>query len=280
MAEQVQAALFAQVVFFQGIGATWNQSSRVGDVLFPREAIRRHAIDLPEIIDASEKLGWRQYLVRLLVMVFRCLFPAPDSSYSLRLSKINIAQTGDVVELAKRDRDIPSSQLVSFGISRGAATTFIRHATEPERKAKLVLLEGCPDSIRNVLEYRYGQMAADGAEWFLSRLTAYDPQKARDLAPLMLVDKFPRDVPIAFVTSKRDTSVPPEGTLRLVEALRKSGHPMVHLLVLEDAGHDSYLSGSERDRRAYVDFVKELHKTYNIRYATRWFGDDDDDKEF
>lgn len=278
MAQQAGAVLFAQVVFFQGIGASMHQVRRVANVLFPVDALKQPKDDLSEIIypGHEHETSWLWRPFHWVMMLFTRYLRFPYVSYSLHASKVNIGQEADVNALALRDRGIPAEQLVSAGISRGALTTFVRHAKSPDRKARLVLLEGCPDSIPNVLEYRYGQLAADGAEWFLERFTAYKKDNARRMSPLSLAPQFPQDVPVAFVTSERDTSVPAAGTLRLVEALKMAGHKKVHLLVLKDGNHNDYLT-SKRDRRAYLDFVKQLYDTYGVKFAnTSWSIDNDE----
>ncbi len=72
----------------------------------------------------------------------------------------------------------------------------------------------------------------------------------------------PKEIPIAFVTSRRDTGVPMEGTIRLVDRLRERGHKNVHLLVLDDAHHNNYLTASDRDRKNYIEFVSNLGRLY------------------
>lgn len=260
---------FAQVVFFQGIFSSWYQVQRVADILFPNGSFVTHRQDLPEVLYFKHS-EWTWNPMHWFMKIFTYLFRT-GPPYSINLADMNIAQTADVAELIQRDKDIPLDQLISFGMSRGAATTFVRHALYPERKAKLVLLEGCPDSIPNVMEYRYGVQGATVVEWLLTRLTSYDASFARTHSPLALAAHFPKDVPIAFVTSERDTKVQPAGTLRLVAALHAAGHKMIHVLVLKDADHDCSLTWSERDKTAYVDFVKDLHKRYGIRHFHRWF---------
>src|SRR6185312_6124807 len=137
-----QQPYFAQVVFFQGIFSSWFQVQRVADILFPNASILKHQNDLPEIayFDHSE---WTWNPIHWSMWLFTLLFRS-GPPYSINLSEMNIAQAADVAALIQRDQGIPAAQLISFGISRGAATTFVRHALYPERKAKLVLLEGCP----------------------------------------------------------------------------------------------------------------------------------------
>lgn len=178
---------------------------------------------------------------------------------------------------------------IAFGISRGAATTFARWALDGESKddedsssssstglistssnnskarsrPAFLLLEGCPDSFPSVIRWRYGVWVGALVELVLSVFTFYSRSEARRLSPIALASScFPLDLPVAFVTSKRDSRVPPEGTWRLVEALRARGHKHVHVLELQDAGHEDYYSGSERDHDAYKRFVRSMRDKY------------------
>jgi len=123
-----------------------------------------------------------------------------------------------------------------------------------------------------------GVWGAKIVEWLLGKFTSYNATLARTYSLLSLAARFPKDVPIAFVTSERDTKVQPAGTLRLVAALQTAGHQMIHVLVLKDADHDCSLTWSERDKAAYVDSVKDLHVKYGIRHFHRWFGEEEEAK--
>jgi pimeloyl-ACP methyl ester carboxylesterase len=261
----------ARVVFFQGLGACMHQVNRVRNVLFPSHLIQMPKEDLPEIayLRHPMRVPWFWWPVHLCLCLCMWLFRAPHFPYSLLFWRLNIGQSRDIQALIERDQDVPATELISFGISRGALVTFIRHATNPDRKARLVLLEGCPASIPATLDYRYGRFLARCVEWLLCHFTRYNLLDATYASPLAMADMFPKDVPVAFVTSERDTSVPAQGTRDLVETLKRFGHTKVHMLVLKDAGHDTYLTASERDRRAYLEFVESLCVTYNIPISWR-----------
>ena len=166
---------------------------------------------------------------------------------------------GQDVDVARLSADGVAD--IAFGISRGAATTLTRwaHATTHEAVPRLVVLEGCPDSIHNVLRFRFGSWMGACVEWMLQQLTLYRSDGA---SALKSVEHFPLHIPIAFVTSLGDTNVPASGTFDMVRRLRERGHRHVHLLVLQDAHHNNYYSASNRDRQAYKAFVHGLLEQY------------------
>ncbi len=74
-------------------------------------------------------------------------------SYSIDLSKINIGQAGDIKnhfnKYQKCIHEYENVDLILYGVSRGAATTFSAMATHNYQNVRLVVLDGCFDSIEN-----------------------------------------------------------------------------------------------------------------------------------
>jgi len=252
------------VVFFQGIFANFDQVNRVlhhHDPLFPECDLVSISNDLPEIITDTNSLS---YTIQtwMVSMVFGLLFrPYLVRPYAIDYSALNFAQHNDIAQ--HRLRGVGD---IAFGISRGAATTFSRWALDGTEgsglRPKLLVLEGCPDSISNVLQHRFGDFLASYIESVMEIITQYNKTIALQLAPIALAKQFPLDLPVAFITSLRDTKVPMQGTLDLAQALRERGHPHVYLLVLQDAGHNDYYTGSSRDHQAYKTFFQNLVKTF------------------
>jgi hypothetical protein len=261
------------VVFFQGLFSSHHQIDRVvahPDPLFSPfdvHIVNDMGTDLPEVrynhyAENVSFLGGLWHLFQRTV--FACIRvvrgqPAPEYPHSIYLKHLNIGQHGDIDQLRLR-----GTGDVAFGISRGAATTFSHWALchKPKDQPLFLLLEGCPDSTWHVLHYRYGSVIARVVEWLLERCTSYSCFQAQALSPSALVPHFPLDLPVAFVTSARDHSVPAACTHRLVEALRARGHKHVHVLELVDAGHETYYTGSTRDHDAYKAFVHMLLQRY------------------
>ncbi len=95
---------------------------------------------------------------------------------------------------------------------------------------------------------------------FLSYFTEYDMEKAHTDSPLALAKNFPHHLPVAFITSKADNIVAYDCTMRLYNAVVASGHPKVHLLILEDKGHNEYYTG--QDAVTYHQFLELLVQKY------------------
>eukprot|EP01122_Echinamoeba_exundans_P004033 TRINITY_DN14067_c0_g1_i1.p1 TRINITY_DN14067_c0_g1~~TRINITY_DN14067_c0_g1_i1.p1 ORF type:complete len:269 (+),score=23.08 TRINITY_DN14067_c0_g1_i1:66-809(+) len=221
--------------------------------------------DLPEVIHEWTFNPFYLFLMLLSKFIFWRRNQAYTPCHAIRLGQLNIGQQTDVLNHQRRLKDADSSgeSLICFGVSRGAMTTFISLALNPPPKSvRLVILEGSPDSIPNVLQARYGNFFGRVAEILISAVTRYHMTRARTHSALALVDSFPKDLPVAFITAERDAAVPASNTLRLAEALKQTGHQKVHVLVLKHASHDSYITGHPDDRKRYVEFVNELRQKY------------------
>jgi len=267
----------APVVFFQGAFASAQQVHRLTthpDPLFLPHEIRSIAADLPEVVYSSPlflRIAFTWILNLCLLAMGRPVI-VQGAPYYIDFRHVNLGQHSDIEQC--RARGVGD---IAFGISRGAATTFARWALAEEEELasgtvpKLLLLEGCPASIPHVLEFRNGARLASLAEWLLEQMTAYKAADARLLSPLALAHRFPHNIPVAFVTAKHDTSVSPNDTYALVDALQRAGHPSVHVLELQDAHHNNYYTGSERDRLAYKAFVMALREDTNPRASSSFF---------
>lgn len=183
--------------------------------------------------------------------------------HSIEFKQVSIAQKNDIsshkdkVDLLNNEPEINL-----HGVSRGAATTFNALAAHKYKNVKLVTLEGCPSSIPDVLERRYG-FFAPAVKFFLGVFTAY---RDDDKTPLDNVDNIPADIPIAFITSKTDKEVPFENTKKLAEALANRGQNPVYMLVLDQSSHNGYISDNLEDRTKYQNFMHALYKKYGLSH--------------
>ncbi|KKL58720.1 hypothetical protein LCGC14_2222520 [marine sediment metagenome] len=169
-------------------------------------------------------------------------------------------QCARALERAASETD---QQLVLFGCSRGAATTFATvcecamDGSQALARVRLVILEAPFDSVRSVLQ---ASAWLPGLQHYaLGLFSQYD---ADEVSPLELAQHFPLDLPVAFVMSAADTRVPPECTERLVSALRARGHTGVHTLLLQRSSHPSFASADADDVARYEVFLHELYARY------------------
>jgi len=200
---------------------------------------------------------------------FISLLRGASPLHAIKWWLINVAQSRDVEEhtqrLAYACRRHPKVPKIAWGVSRGAATTFCSLAlmSQASRKdVKLAIIEGCFDSVPNLLKARYGSLLACICQLLLSFFTEYDITKSRSMSPLALASRFPHDIPIAFISSNNDKTVPRICSKRLYEAVKQSGHPHAFFLTLETKGHNEYYTG--QDAVLYDKFIKNLLKRFSV----------------
>ena len=200
------------------------------------------------------------------------------SSHSLILSKVNIAQDGDLANHRRRfdslRQEHPDAEVIFMGVSRGAATTFqsvaLLNKENPDllNNAKLIHLEGCFDSVDNAARTRHPWLLKydcmfNGAGRLLEKLTSF---KRNGSAPIKLVTDFPKNIPVAFITSVIDREVPHSCTKNLVKNLLAAGHQDVYLLELKNSSHPRYMMDDATDSANYQHFMHALYKKYNLPY--------------
>lgn len=191
------------------------------------------------------------------------------AGHSINIKKLNLGQQGDVLEhKAKYDlfkTTYPTRNFILFGISRGAATTFNAEALY-KYPAKILVLEGCFTSVGDVLTKRYGRLRSY-IEKILEKLTSYS---RTGYSPISLVDKFPANIPVVFISSMLDKEVPYELTHKLAHTLAARKKNDVYLITLKHSSHSGYALDHEEDRNYYQTCIHAIYKKYNLPYIEHY----------
>jgi len=186
-------------------------------------------------------------------------------AHSINLNLVSVAQEVDIESHNKKyQKTDPSKELILFGVSRGAATTFNAFCTHKYLNVKLVILEGCFYTVSEVFNNRYG-IFGPFLYYGFQLLTSH---KNNGPSPATLIDEFPENVPIAFITSKIDTSVHKVSTDKVAYSLAKRGKNPVYLLVLENSSHPNYMFDDPIDTKSYRNFIHALYKKYNLPHIS------------
>lgn len=200
------------------------------------------------------------------------------NAHSLILKRVSIGQDNDIANHQMRyDQCVgqhPGSDLVFFGPSRGAATTFSALAANPYdlNKIRLIILEGCFDTVPHVLKMRHPWLLGlegvrNVALRVLARMTGF---KLNGRSPLSLVDSFPVGVPVIFITSAVDTSVNPRCTQCLIDALKRRGSNPIYKLMLKRSSHPHYMMDDTEDTENYRDCLHALYRRLNLPYIPEY----------
>lgn len=204
------------------------------------------------------------------------------ASHSLLVSKINVAQKGDLKNHQRRIEsfydECADSDAILTGVSRGAATTFQAAARynkrypEKLKNVKLIHLEGCFDSVEHVMRTRHPwllksdfgiDLAAKCASWIIAF-------KREGSSPIKMVRHFPQHIPVVFITSQKDREVPSVCTKTLIRALLTAGHPNVYYLELKNSSHPKYAVEDEQDKADYQNFMHALYKKCGLPHISAY----------
>jgi len=179
------------------------------------------------------------------------------------ISKINLGQEADIKALTetynKHIALYPNTDIILFGTSRGAATTFNAMAQKAFPQIKMIVLEGIFDSISHLLRHKY-KTTHNFVQAIIARFTSYKPE---GISPQSLVTNYPKDLPTLIVSSKKDELVPYCCTEKLYAALKDAGYSKVHFLILENAGHAGYSCDNQQDKDLYESVLHAFYKHYN-----------------
>lgn len=204
------------------------------------------------------------------------------AAHAIDLSKINVAQQGDLENHKRRlqscRNEFPEDDIIAYGVSRGAATTFQSLATlhqqhsDDLKAVKLCILEGCFDSVPNIMKKRYPRLFNSPLiENFLMALAAWVTSfKKEGTSPIEMVAAFPQHIPVAFITSAEDKEVPAESTRNLAQALARAGHQHVYLLELQNSSHPRYMFDDAADTELYKHFIHALYAENNLPHIVKY----------
>lgn len=213
---------------------------------------------------------WISKLVHLGVNNYYNVYGTSCLPHNL-LSNDNIAGPEDVAQYVNAVRacikENPKKKIVLFGCSRGASVVLVALAKFTEVEIKhihLAIVEAPFASVPSVISRTYPSCIVP---WILSGLEKFTSYTSRQLSPLEAVksETFPLELPLLFVTSQVDTTVPPEETLELIRVLREErGHRELHHLELQKSHHCQMSLQDQDDVDMYLKKVQLLYRKYQL----------------
>lgn len=190
-------------------------------------------------------------------------------TYGLNISQISLGQETDIESHYDKyklwKQAFPdNNNLILWGVSRGAATTFNAIAKYKYPEVKLVVLEGCYNTFKDVLKRRY--LLSPLTSLFNLGLNLFTHYHNDGPSPTKSVKDFPAHVPVVFITSKKDTLVPATSTTKLANSLAARQQNDVYLLKLENSSHPHYMFDDKTDHDAYEAFIHAIYQRYDMPY--------------
>lgn len=215
------------------------------------------------------------------------LNPSPDSVifHTPNVSQVSIGQASDIESHSRKyqnwfSKSDKKNGLILWGVSRGTAATFCAFSKYKYPEVKLVVLEGAIDSLDNVFKNMAksifkSERVADSlvntfnkCSAFLHRMGVFGYRKDGE-SPMSLVNDFPENIPVVFITSKKDLVVHPENTENIATSLANRGKNDVYLLKLENSSHPNYMYSNKTDRDTYEAFIHAIYRKYGLQHDAK-----------
>lgn len=204
------------------------------------------------------------------------LFHAPN------LAEMSYGQTSDIISHhnkyeAWQKREDKKDGIILYGASRGTAATFCAFSKYHYPEVRLVVLEGAIDSMENVVRrissniFRYESISNSMVEYLNSGVSYLNRHKLfgykRDgESPLKMLNDFPENVPVVFITSRIDNVVPMQNTENIATRLAERGKNDVYLLKLDNSRHPCYMYDDKNDRDKYESFIHAIYRKYGLQH--------------
>lgn len=226
-----------------------------------------HNIYMYKELDDLSYTNYNPFLLPLKFLSYyeNCYERINGPSHITHITRWSVGGKEDVdqfLENIKKMIDNNSGKkIVVFGPSRGGATTLIGISCLPKRyqeKISLVIVESpfttFPDVLNSWPCLRYLSFIQLD---LLSRIGRY---KHNQLTPLEAIHGIPNNIPLAFITSNIDKTVPEKLTLKLLGKVKE--RPNTYHCSLDNSHHIGMPTCNLSDQKKYYEFVEDLYKKY------------------
>lgn len=243
-------------LFAHGLASTWQQGIKI--------LSRHRAPDCPRwIIDGP-------------LAVFDFADAKEERQYYHK--EVNLGQEKDLERLhyayEKTRETLPNHDVILTGISRGAATILNYAALYQPEQVKALVIESPFDTLSAVVKhlltrYHIGWVPFSKTIGFKVCQKHFPCINFKGVFPLNVVDKIPQEMPVIFIHSKKDRTVPINSSRRLYVRLKETGHEHVYLVELQSGNHGKLIFGQDADFYNYVvhAFYKKYDLTHNPEFA-------------
>lgn len=202
-------------------------------------------------------------------------------NYTVSLSKCSLGQTTDIAAFHSRYMHLTRlnpKNIVVYGVSRGAATSFAALADQKYNNIKLCILEGPPGSISSLFKCYFSHLLGPLlynpfiAYLFLGQQHKID----KDSQAIARADKFPLDIPLVIISSQNDEVVCQKSSLnialRVAANRQRATGPIaeVYFLQLDAPLHNYYTRGNTYDSHRYENFIHAIYRKYNLPFIEQF----------
>ena len=189
------------------------------------------------------------------------------SAFAIDFSKIDLAQERSIEQFHEKymlwQQQYPNTECILFGVSRGAATVFNALATH-KYPARMAVLESCFGSIAEIMRHGNPKNYLPILD-IIARVTNFTIDGP---SPRALLDEFPPDIPVVFISSYKDQRVPYHSTRNVAYLLACKKRNPVYLISLKKSAHGQYTASNAADRDYYQSTMHAIYRKHNLPYIT------------
>lgn len=213
----------------------------------------------------AHRLNNEPYIIYEPVVTFNF----PDSCEQYEAAQTSFAQDDEVDALAHAYIQATGigKSVILFGLSRGAAAIINFAGRFHPDAACALILESPPDCMKNLIATHVKRLHLRYLPHFLIETVPsimFGKYDKAGLAPIDMIDKIDKKMPILLVCSLDDSAVFPENTINLYLKLVETNFECAHLLLLNRGGHAQLLWGSEG--HIYQAVTHAFYKHYGLPY--------------
>lgn len=219
------------------------------------------------------------------------------NGFAVNSSKCSLGQNTDIQEFVNSNEYIANTPelthklRVYFGVSRGAGATFSALAeVAMTQKIQLCLLEAPPSTLSGLFKY-YGERyfrSRDLGKWLYKELPDFilapfvggQHKREKAFQARGHVEKFPNSIPLFIVSSKKDTTVAHESSIRLALRVaekrsiaiknKEEGVAPVYFLQLDKVDHNDYATSEQEDSIRYRNTLHAICREHGLPYRTEF----------
>jgi len=185
-------------------------------------------------------------------------FNYPDAAHKpfVNIFKTCLGQEKDLIALRRAYHEIHDDEIILVGVSRGASAAATFMGTDKPERVKAVILISPFDHLINVFKStRLSQFLYR----VLKKCSCFNENGKH---PIDWLCKKEKNVPVIFVCSKTDKTVPCQSTISLYKSLLDAGHTNIYLLCLPEGKHAKLLKSKYAG--VFQNVVHAFYDKYNF----------------
>lgn len=219
------------------------------------------------------------------------LYPQDESGslhhYSILNSKRSLGQVTDIQEHGKKYSRLLQyheniNNIILYGVSRGATTTFSALADNQYKNVKLCVIEAPPASIKALFKFYFSRFLGKILynNWVTSLFIGKQHKIGKEHQAMAHVATFPNDVPLVIISSQKDKTVPHKNSIKLALAVaekriaaKEKGDEAapVYFLQLDKSNHNNYgITSTSEDSVRYQNFIHAVYKIHGLPHIDEY----------